>query len=87
MHAKESSGSAFFGYILFSLANFSPTLYNKKEYAYTTYAKKQRRTYPMNNQEILAVVGGKEITTAELEAFLKNVSPEQKMYAGLCKAG
>lgn len=36
----------------------------------------------MNNQEILAVVGGKEITTAELEAFLKNVSPEQKMYAG-----
>lgn len=35
----------------------------------------------MNNQEVLAVVGGKEITNAELEAFLKNVSPEQKMYA------
>lgn len=35
----------------------------------------------MDNKEVLAVVGGKEITTQELEAFLNNVSPEQKMYA------
>lgn len=35
----------------------------------------------MSNHEVLAIVGGKEITTAELDAFLKNVSPEQKMYA------
>ena len=35
----------------------------------------------MNNNEILATVGGVEITNADLEAYLANVPQEQRMYA------
>lgn len=35
----------------------------------------------MNNQEILAVVAGENITNADLDAFLQTVPKEQKMYA------
>lgn len=35
----------------------------------------------MSNYEVLAVVGGKELTTADLDAFLEKVPPEQKRYA------
>ena len=35
----------------------------------------------MNNQEILAVVAGENITNADLDAFLQGVPKEQKLYA------
>lgn len=35
----------------------------------------------MNNQEVLAVVAGEEITNADLDAFLQNVPQEQRKYA------
>ena len=35
----------------------------------------------MNNQEVLAVVAGKNVTSADFEAFLKNMPEEQKLYA------
>ena len=35
----------------------------------------------MNNQEVLAVVAGKEITNTELDAFLENLPQEQRKYA------
>ena len=35
----------------------------------------------MSNQEILAVVAGKEITKADLDAFLQNIPKEQRAYA------
>lgn len=35
----------------------------------------------MNSQEVLAVVAGKEITNADLDAFLTNLPKEQKQYA------
>lgn len=35
----------------------------------------------MNNQDVLAVVAGKEITNADLDAFLANLPAEQRQYA------
>lgn len=35
----------------------------------------------MNNQDVLAVVGGENITNEDLDAFLQHVPQEQKMYA------
>ena len=35
----------------------------------------------MNNQEVLAVVAGHEITNGDLDAYLQTVPQEQRMYA------
>ena len=35
----------------------------------------------MNNQEVLAVVAGENITNADLDAFLQSLPQEQRMYA------